>query len=201
LLVALARRRSRQTAEPEQRVGMTRLPDEAVLLDFDDTLSGPSHRAIGCVSFALQSLDLPLASAGRIRGTIGLSPTGTLTHPGGDDAAALDQGSCRQSVQRAGEVVTDVARLFQSAPPAMAAPREEGRGLETASAGSSHRIQSLLDREGLPVFFEAVVAGQDVLDDKGDLEGLRLRVPRVDRPLTPGEERARCRSADQAARK
>jgi len=145
LLVALARRRSRQTAEPEQRVGMTRLPDEAVLLDFDDTLSGPSHRAIGCVSFALQSLDLPLASVGRIRGTIGLSPTGTLTHPGGDDAAALGQGSCRQSVQRAGEVVTDVARLFQSAPPAMAGPREEGRGLETASAESSHRIQSLLD--------------------------------------------------------
>ena len=151
---------------------------QTVIFDFDYTLADSSRGVVECINSALVRLGLPAVSAEEARRTIGLSLSDTFTHLTGKSTVQSDEFA-RVFVERANEVMTDLAVLLESVPEAVTMLKRQGLTLGIVSTKFRYRIQSILCREGLLDSFDVIVGGEDVSRHKPDPEGVLLVMERL----------------------
>ena len=151
----------------------------AVLFDFDYTLADSSIGVVDCVNFSLCRLGLPLASAGAIRGTIGLPLKDAFKRLVGPEYLVQFEEFFRLYTERANAVMTDATVLFESVPRTIESLTKLGVALGIVSTKESYRIEAVLERESLLDSFDVIIGGDDVPIPKPDPEGLLTAIRRL----------------------
>jgi phosphoglycolate phosphatase len=151
----------------------------AVIFDFDFTLVDSARGFVECHGYACRALSLPAITdiqAMAMMGTPLHDAFRTLfeeRHHGlADDYVRLWQ-------LRADEVMTGLTEVYPHAGPALRDLRAQGLKTGIVSQKLRHRIEAVLDREGLATSFDTVVGGGDISRFKPDPEGLLLAIERL----------------------
>ena len=144
----------------------------AVVFDFDYTLADSSAGVVECTTYALRSLGLPLAPESRMRQSIGLSLAATLEYLTGITDPDVAAEFTRTFVQRADQVMADLAVVYATVPGVITALRSAGFTLGIVSTKFRYRIENILTREGLLTHFDVIVGGEDVSRHKPHPAGL-----------------------------
>jgi phosphoglycolate phosphatase len=152
---------------------------QSVIFDFDYTLADSSRGIVDSVNFALNRLGLPEANKEQICPLIGLSLPETLCRLQGEDARNHEAEFERLFIQRADEVMVDYTGVYESVASVVDQLREQGISLGIVSTKFRHRIQAILQREGLLHSFDTIVGGEDVSSHKPDPEGLLTAMKRL----------------------
>ena len=147
---------------------------KSVVFDFDYTLADSSRGAIACVNYAMEGMGLPTASSERICQTIGMSLPATFETLAGEEQRHRAKEFERLFMERAEQVVVDLAVLFATVEPTLRALKSRGLRLGIVSTKTRRRIVSILQREGLEGFFDVIIGGEDVQVHKPDPTGLFL---------------------------
>ena len=158
---------------------------QTILFDFDYTLADSSRGVVECINYALENLGLPMVSAEQACRTIGLSLPATFVTLMGEEHRALSNEFVRLFVQRANQVMADRTILFELTPPTIRALKENGLKLGIVSTKYRHRIEAILNREGLSDAFDIIIGGEDVAEHKPDPTGLKIALDRL--ACTPAE--------------
>ncbi|MFH1891900.1 MAG: HAD-IA family hydrolase [Candidatus Zixiibacteriota bacterium] len=146
---------------------------KAIIFDFDYTLADSSRGVILCVNHALGKLGLPNASDNEIKKTIGFTLPEIVVYLAGNEHGDKADDFVRHFINKADEVMTPMARMFESVPTVMRNLRDDGYLLGIVSTKFRYRIQEILQRESLLDCFDIIVGGEDVTAHKPDPEGLR----------------------------
>ena len=139
---------------------------DAVVFDFDYTLADSSSGILKCIQYALHELGLPPASEDRMRESIGLTLSKTLTFLTGIDDVQTGEEFTRLFVSHADEIMADLTVMYDTAPPVITALRQAGIPLGIVSTKYRYRIESILHRDDLLSHFDIIVGGEDVAEHK-----------------------------------
>jgi phosphoglycolate phosphatase len=148
---------------------------DAVILDFDYTLADSSRGIIECVNYALGALGLPLASAERIRPTIGMSLPDILSQLAGNGEAARGEEFSRLFIERADQIMAGMTVVYPVVPETVATLRAAGLRLAIVTTKLRYRIEAILP-PALRREFGLVIGVEDVSRPKPDPEGLLMAV-------------------------
>ena len=160
--------------------GKTARDFKSVIFDFDYTLVDSSEGVIECVNYALRNMNLPAASGGDIRQTIGLSI--------GDTLRRLTESSCQADqidqfskffTEKADQVMQQQMVLFDSVKPTVKALLDGGLTLGIVSTKFRYRIEAFLEKEDIAHVFAVVVGGEDVVSHKPDPAGMQMAIERL----------------------
>ena len=136
-----------------------------LIFDFDGTLADTTTGIVLCTQQTLREMGLPVASAERIRATIGLPlrecfERGTDTPPERLDEAVV--------VYR--RLFTDIAIprtvLYEGVPSTLAALRGRGLSLSIATSRSGKTLRELLSVLGIADYFSCLAATEEVVHPK-----------------------------------
>ena len=147
-------------------------PFDVVLFDFDFTLADSSIGIIQSVNFALRKLSLPQVSDQEIRSTIGLPLEDVFERLVAQKYIGWTDEFLRLYVERADLVMTRVTRVFEAVPETIESLTEMGIALGIVSTKERHRIEVVLERDGLLGSFDIIIGGDDGPRPKPDPEGL-----------------------------
>lgn len=147
-------------------------PFDIVLFDFDFTLADSSIGIIQSVNFALRKLSLPQVSDQEIRSTIGLPLEDVFERLVAQKYIGWTDEFLRLYVERADLVMTRVTRVFEAVPETIESLTEMGIALGIVSTKERHRIEAVLERDGLLGSFDIIIGGDDGPRPKPDPEGL-----------------------------
>ncbi|MBI4470335.1 MAG: HAD-IA family hydrolase [Acidobacteria bacterium] len=151
----------------------------SVIFDFDYTLADSAGGILECLNFAFNEMNLPAVDADTACRTIGLSLPDTFHRLTGESDRSRTRRFTHLFIQKANEVMVDQTVLFNSVPGAIGRLRQQGRNLGIVSTKYRHRIESVLEREGLLESFDVIVGGEDVAAHKPSPEGLLVAVERL----------------------
>ena len=154
-------------------------PPNAIIFDFDYTLADSSRGVVECISFALNSLNLPTVSAEQACRTIGLSLPNTFLELAGPEHSAQSDEFVRLFIKRADEVMADMTVLFEAVPQTVRLLKERGHKLGIVSTKFRYRIETILTRECLSGSFDVIVGGEDVAKHKPDPAGLKMALDKL----------------------
>lgn len=146
----------------------------AILFDFDYTLVDSSPGIIACANYALAQLGLPPVEPEHIRATIGLPLADTFVILTGLREPELQAGFVRYFVQRADEIMVDSTTLYGIAREVIPALVQQGMQLGIVSTKYRSRLEGVLQREGLKVYFTVLVGGDSIPQQKPAPDGLLL---------------------------
>lgn len=144
----------------------------AIIFDFDYTLADASRGVIECVNYALTKVGLPTAPDDQIKKTIGLTIPQIVVYLGGNEHADKAEDFMNHFINKADEVMTPMARMFEYVPGVLHKLRDDGCMLGIVSTKFQYRIRQILQREALEDLFDIIVGGEDVTAHKPDPEGL-----------------------------
>jgi phosphoglycolate phosphatase len=138
----------------------------AVVFDFDYTLADSSNGIVKCIQYALDYLGLAPVPERRMRESIGLTLSATLTYLTGIEDVKTAAEFTRTFVQHADEIMADHTVFYDAAPALLAELRSAGLPLGIVSTKYRYRIESILQREALLPYFDIIVGGEDVEQHK-----------------------------------
>lgn len=145
---------------------------KAVIFDYDFTLGDSAYGIVVSCNYALDKLGFPEKMSDEIRRTIGLSLKEvfrTLTGSDDDDAAVRFAAFFRE---RADEVITDSAVMYEDALPTLAELRRRGFRTAIVTSKFHYRIDEILHKFNAEDLIDVIVGGDDVSREKPDPEGL-----------------------------
>ena len=152
---------------------------EAILFDFDYTLGDSSEGIIHCVGHALETMGLPPAEAGDVRGTIGLPLEVMLERLTGRCDPPAGRRFRELFVRRADAVILHHTHLVEGAREVIAELRAAGYRLGIVTTKYAYRILQVLERDGLREAFEVVVGSDQVERPKPHPEPVRRALQRL----------------------
>src|SRR5262249_53435659 len=136
-----------------------------------------------CITYALQSLNLPPASPEAACRTIGMALTDTFRALTSIDDPVLGAEFSRLFISRADEVMVDSTELFSYAGSVICGLKQRDLSLGIVSTKYRHRIEAVLARDGLLDPIDVIVGGEDVSRHKPDPEGLFKALEKLQTPL------------------
>jgi len=145
---------------------------KAIIFDFDYTLVDSSKGVIESVNYALTKVGLPNASDDEIKKTIGFTLPEIVVYLAGNEHADKADDFVRHFIDKADEVMTPMARMFDNVPEILHSLKNDGYMLGIVSTKFSYRIEEILQREALGGLFDIIVGSEDVTAHKPDPEGL-----------------------------
>ena len=136
-----------------------------LIFDFDGTLADTTTGIVLCTQQTLREMSLPVASAGRIRATIGLPlrecfERGTDTPP-----ERLDEAVAVYRRLFPGIAIPRTV-LYEGVPGTLAALRGRGLTLSIATSRSGKTLRELLAVLGIADFFSCLAATEEVVHPK-----------------------------------
>ena len=136
-----------------------------LIFDFDGTLADTTTGIVLCTQQTLREMGLRVASAGRIRATIGLPlrecfERGTDTPPERLDEAVVVYRRLFPGIAIPRTV------LYEGVPQTLAALRERGLTLSIATSRSGKTLRELLDVLGIAEHFSCLAATEEVVHPK-----------------------------------
>ncbi len=155
---------------------------QAIVCDFDFTLTDSSLGVVACVNEALVCLGLPQTPAARIHATIGLSLPHTFQHLTGIENPGMAAEFTTRFVAHADRVMHGLTMIYPWVAETVQALRVTGRRLGIVSSKYRYRIERILAEGGLASHFEVIVGGEDVSRHKPDPAGLLLALQRLGLP-------------------
>lgn len=147
---------------------------KAIAFDFDYTLADSSNGAVDCINFALCALNLPPASNEAIYKTIGLSLSDTLVQLAGSNYKDKTVEFTSFFKKRADQVMAELTLLYPSSLHLIPYLKSLGLKLAIISTKFRYRILEILNREHLDEYFDLIIGGEDVLNQKPHPEALFL---------------------------
>ncbi|HDS01805.1 MAG TPA: HAD family hydrolase [candidate division Zixibacteria bacterium] len=148
-----------------------------ILFDFDYTLGDSSEGIIDCISYAFHNLGMPAPDPNEIKKTIGKSLPETFETFTGHRCGKTIKEFRKLFRARADEVMTDKTYLYSTVPTVLEELGDYRLGI--VSTKFSYRIREILRREKIEQFFEAIIGGENVSQNKPDPEGLRLALMKL----------------------
>lgn len=145
---------------------------KAVIFDYDFTLGDSADGIVASCNYALGKLGLMEKTGEEIRRTIGLSLKEVFRALTGSDDAGAAERFAALFRERADEVITESAVMYEDALPTLSELRR--RGFKTAIVTSKfhYRIDEILRKFDAESLIGAIVGGDDVSREKPDPEGL-----------------------------
>ncbi|MCY3942436.1 MAG: HAD-IA family hydrolase [Gemmatimonadetes bacterium] len=147
-------------------------PARAVLFDFDFTLADSSEGVVVCMNHALGRLGLPPAPAEAIRRTIGLDLPTALGILAGEEWRSREDEFFGHFVGKADEVMLDSTAFLPGAARVLRALHGGGYRVGVVTTKYRHRVEDVLERDGLRGAVEVVVGIDDVPRPKPAPDGL-----------------------------
>lgn len=147
-------------------------PAHAVLFDFDFTLADSSAGVVVCMNHALGRLGLPPAPADAIRRTIGLDLHTALRILAGEEWSSREEEFFEHFVRKADEVMVASTSFLPGALHVLRALRDAGYLVGVVTTKYRHRVEDVLERDGLRGVVDVVVGVDDVPRAKPAPDGL-----------------------------
>ena len=144
----------------------------AVLFDFDFTLADSSEGVVVCMNHALGRLGLPPAPADAIRRTIGLDLPTALGILAGEEWRSREDEFFEHFVRKADEVMVDSTSFLPGAAIVLRTLHGAGYGVGVVTTKYRHRVEDVLERDGLRGVVDVVVGIDDVPRPKPAPDGL-----------------------------
>ncbi len=145
----------------------------AVLFDFDFTLADSSEGVVVCMNHALGRLGLPPAPADAIHRTIGLDLPTALRILAGEEWRSREEEFFEHFVRKADEVMVASTSLLPGAERVLRTLHDAGYRVGVVTTKYRHRVEDVLERDGLRGVVDVVVGVDDVLRPKPAPDGLR----------------------------
>ncbi|MDA1314387.1 MAG: HAD-IA family hydrolase [Acidobacteria bacterium] len=150
-----------------------------ILFDFDYTLADSSRAVVECVRVAFDSMALSQPLADSIRRTIGLSLPETFRVLSGQDGDARVEEFRSHFRNRSNEIMVDWTEFLPGVAGVVEALTQRPLKLGIVSTKYRSRIEATLLRDGLASYFETIVGGDDVAENKPDPGGLLMAASRL----------------------
>lgn len=147
-------------------------PARAVLFDFDFTLADSSEGIVACMNHALGRLGLPPAPADAIRRTIGLDLHTALGILAGEEWRTREDEFLEHFVRKADEVMVASTTFLPGAARALRTLHDAGYRVGIVTTKYRHRVEDVLERDGLRVLVDVIVGADDVPRPKPAPDGL-----------------------------
>lgn len=145
---------------------------KAVIFDYDFTLGDSAYGIAVSCNYALGKLGLTEKTGNEIRRTIGLSLKEVFrTLTGRDDKAAAERFTALFR-ERADEVITDSAVMYEDALPTLSELRRLGIKTAIVTSKFHYRIDEIMRKFNAESLIDVIVGGDDVSREKPDPEGL-----------------------------
>ena len=153
----------------------------SVVFDFDYTLVDSSRAFLDCHRFAATSLGLPEPAPEAILKTIGTAlPLAVRSLIGPDEPEARLSEYISVYQARAEARMTDLTLVYDGVPAMLAALQGASLRLAIGSQKPRHRIEAVLNRDGIAGRLDAVVGGDDVTALKPEPDGILHAVARLE---------------------
>ncbi|MYH51692.1 MAG: HAD hydrolase-like protein, partial [Gemmatimonadetes bacterium] len=156
----------------DPRVHATVASARAVLFDFDFTLADSSEGVVVCMNHALGRLGLPPAPADAIRRTIGLDLPTALGILAGEEWRSREDEFFEHFVRKADEVMVDSTSFLPGAVRVLRVLHGAGYPVGLVTTKYRHRVEDVLERDGLRGVVDLVVGIDDVPRPKPAPDGL-----------------------------
>ena len=160
----------------ETRVHHAVASARAVLFDFDFTLADSSEGVVVCMNHALGRLGLPPAPADAIRRTIGLDLPTALGILAGEEWRSREDEFFGHFVRKADEVMVDSTAFLPGAVRVLGVLHGGGYRVGVVTTKYRHRVEDVLERDGLRGVVDVVVGVDDVPRPKPAPDGLLRRL-------------------------
>ena len=147
-------------------------PARAVLFDFDFTLADSAEGVVVCMNHALGRLGLPPAPEDAIRATIGLDLHTALRRLAGEEWRSREKEFFEHFVRKADEVMLASTSLLPGAARVLRTLHDTGCPAGVVTTKYRHRVEDVLERDGLRAFVGVVVGFGDVPRPKPAPDGL-----------------------------
>jgi phosphoglycolate phosphatase len=151
----------------------------ALIFDFDFTLADSSKGFLACHHHALMLLGLPQQNPLEALRTIGMSLPEAFRYLYGPEHLGLLGDYLDAWQHHADRVMTEMTFLLDGAQDAVRQLRAEGHSLAIVSQKLRHRVEAVLEREGIIDSFEVILGGGDVARFKPEPDGLQLAMRRL----------------------
>lgn len=143
-----------------------------ILFDFDYTLVDSSKAVEECINYALSSMGIEKVSSEVACKTIGLALSIVYKDLTGDDDIDKSNEFVRLFAKKADEVMVSLTCAYDSVLSTMKYLKEKGLKLGIVSNKHRHRIEAILEKEGLANIFDIVIGSEDMTKHKPDPEGV-----------------------------
>ena len=153
---------------------------QVYIFDFDYTLGDTTAGIVQCVNFALRQLELGEKTVEEIRRTIGLSLKNTYQVLTADEDERNAERFSGYFKQKADEVMTADAELYQGVREGLEALKEKGCKIGIVTTKFHYRIEQILAKFGAEKLVDVIVGGEDVKEPKPSPEGLLLAAERLE---------------------
>lgn len=150
-----------------------------IIFDFDYTLVDSSHGVEECVNYSLKKLGEPPQPYDVISKTIGLSLPETYRKLTNHDADTEIEQFSKFFVERADQVMAKRTIIFDGIADLLEMLVSNGLTLAICSTKFRYRIKEILQRQGLLLFFKAIVGAEDVDHHKPNPVGILKTIERL----------------------
>lgn len=151
---------------------------KAVIFDFDYTLGDTTGGIVQSVNYALEELGYPAVSVSEVKRTVGLSLKETLAALTGCRDDKLSERFAKLFREKADEVMTDSAVLYDRVPEVLRELRKTQK-LGIVTTKFHYRIEAILRKFSAEKLVDVIIGGEDVKAEKPDPEGLLEAVSRL----------------------
>ncbi|QTL98614.1 HAD-IA family hydrolase [Iocasia frigidifontis] len=154
---------------------------DAIIFDFDYTLADSSKGTVECINYALDNMKLSCVPFEDASNTIGLSLKDTFISLTDKKYHSHDNFYLFSElfVKRADEVMAEMTFLFEPIKNEIEKLKDKGFMLGIVSTKFRYRIENILKRDGLIGYFDIIIGGEDVKENKPSPDGLLSAIKKL----------------------
>ncbi len=143
-----------------------------IIFDFDFTLADSSKGTYKCINYALKRLDYPVVSIKETNKTIGLSLENTFEKLTGKRELEVKNQFKQLFIECADRQMAKNTFIYKTVPKTIKIIKENNIKTGIVSTKFRYRINDILDRYKIKEYFDLVIGGEDVTNNKPDPEGI-----------------------------
>lgn len=151
---------------------------KAVVFDFDYTLGDTTGGIVQSVNYALENLGYAPKSVPEIKRTVGMSLKETFAALAGCRDEGLSESFVTLFREKADEVMTDSAALYERVPEILRELHKTHR-LGIVTTKFHYRVEAILRKFSVEELVDVIIGGEDVKAEKPSPEGLLAAISRL----------------------
>jgi phosphoglycolate phosphatase len=145
---------------------------KAIIFDFDFTLADSSKGVYQCINYALKKLSYPAFSIKETNKTIGLSLEDTFENLTGSKELELKNQFKKLFIECADKKMAKNTYIYRTVPKTIKMLKENNIKLGIVSTKFRYRINDILKRYKINKYFDLIIGGEDVTNNKPNPEGI-----------------------------
>lgn len=139
---------------------------KTVLFDFDYTLGDSTNGIVQCENYALRELGYQEKTVPEIKRTVGLSLKEIFRELTGSNDENKSERFIKLFREKADEVMTDSASLYEGAEEMFAEFKRRGIKTGIVTTKFHYRITEILKKFGIAELVDVIIGGDDVIHEK-----------------------------------